>query len=74
MPKNNPEPLAYTIDGAVKASGLCRSRIYEELRAGRIEARKAGRRTLILASSLAAFLAALPPVTTRPPAPTRKAA
>jgi len=58
--QNNPEPLAYTVGNAVKVSGLARSRLYEEMRAGRIEARKAGRRTLILASSLAAFLAALP--------------
>lgn len=64
--KNNPEPLAYTVEDAVKASGLCRSRLYEELRAGRIEARKAGRRTLILASSLTAFLTALPPAAGRP--------
>ncbi len=59
-------PLAYTVPDAVKASGLARSRLYEELRAGRIEGRKAGRRTLILASSLAAFVAALPPATARP--------
>ncbi len=60
MTDNSPAPIAFTISDAVKASGMARSRIYEEMRAGRIEARKAGRRTLILASSLAAFLAGLP--------------
>ena len=60
MSENTFSPLAYTVSDAVKASGLTRSRLYEEMRAGRIEARKAGRRRLILASSLAAFIAALP--------------
>jgi len=54
------QPAAFTIEGAIEFSGLTRSRIYEEVGAGRIEARKAGRRTLILGDSLRAYLANLP--------------
>ena len=72
MAENTFAPLAFTISDAVRASGLARSRLYEEMRAGRIEARKAGRRTLILADSLAAFLAALPIAAMRPEGVTKK--
>ena len=64
MIENAAATIAYTINDAVKASGLSRSRIYEEMRAGRIEARKAGRRTLVVANSLAAFVASLPTIST----------
>ena len=60
-------PLAYTIPGAVKASGLSRTRLYAMMGEGTIEARKVGRRTLITADSLRACLAALPPATIRAP-------
>ncbi|MXP10758.1 helix-turn-helix domain-containing protein [Pseudoblastomonas halimionae] len=52
-------PIALTVQDAVKASGLSRSRIYEAMRDS-LPARKAGRRTLILASDLEAYLANLP--------------
>jgi excisionase family DNA binding protein len=54
-------PMTYTIEGAVKASGLPRTTIYELLGSGKIQAKKAGRRTLIPAESLQAYLANLPP-------------
>ena len=54
-------PLAYTVDDAVSASGFSRSRIYEEIGAGRLRAVKAGKRTLVFADSLRALLEALPP-------------
>jgi len=55
-------PLAVTIREAVRISGMSRTRIYELIRARRLEAIKAGRRTLILMQSLAAYLASLPRV------------
>ncbi len=52
--------LAYTILDAAKASGLGRTTIYELISAGKIEARKAGARTLIPADSLRRYIASLP--------------
>jgi excisionase family DNA binding protein len=54
------EVLMHTIAGATKVSGLGRTTIYELIGAGKIEARKAGGRTLIPADSLRSFLANLP--------------
>ncbi len=52
--------IALTIEDAVKASGLARSRIYELMGKGELEARKAGRRTLIMGDSLRGYLENLP--------------
>ena len=52
--------LAYTIADAVKASGLGRTKLYELIGAGKIDAHKAGARTLIPAGSLRAYLESLP--------------
>lgn len=53
MPKTPlPEPLAYSIKGAVAASSLSRPRLYQLIREGKLETRKLGRRTVILAESL----------------------
>lgn len=54
------QPLALTIEDAVKVSGLARSRIYELMGKGELVARKAGRRTLIMGDSLRAYLENLP--------------
>jgi excisionase family DNA binding protein len=53
-------PIAVTILGAVKATGLSRTSIYEALKRGDLTARKAGRRTLISFADLQAYLAKLP--------------
>ena len=58
-------PIAYTIRNAGWASGLSRSRLYELIAAGKIEARKEGRRTLIMAASLQRYLDSLPTVQPR---------
>jgi excisionase family DNA binding protein len=58
-------PLAYTVDEAVKATGLARTRLYALAAEGRIVFRRAGRRTVILAADLTALLAALPPAPIR---------
>jgi excisionase family DNA binding protein len=57
--------LAYTILDAAKASGLGRTTIYELISNGKIEARKAGARTLIPAESLRRYLDNLPAATIR---------
>jgi hypothetical protein len=54
------EVLAYTIADGIKISGLGRTTLYEAIGAGKIEARKAGGRTLIVAESLRSFIAGLP--------------
>ncbi len=54
------EVLAYTIADAAKTSGLGRTTLYEAIGAKKLEARKAGGRTLIPAESLRAFIASLP--------------
>lgn len=54
---NNPEPLAYSIADACRVSSIGRTRLYQLIGEGRLEARKLGRRTLIPASSLRALIA-----------------
>lgn len=48
----SPEPLAYTIHDACRISSIGRTRLYELIKAGKLESRKVGRRTLVLAVSL----------------------
>jgi excisionase family DNA binding protein len=54
------EQQAYTIEEAAKAGGGSRSTIYEEIRAGRLRARKRGRSTVILTKDLREWLEGLP--------------
>ena len=54
--------VAYTISQAVGATGIGRTTLYELIRAGHLEARKLGRRTLIPAAALDALIAKLPSV------------
>ncbi len=49
--------LAYGISEAVKATNVGRSRLYEEIRAGKLKTFKVGTRTLIAANELTAWLA-----------------
>lgn len=52
-----PEPLAYSIRDACRVSSLGRTRLYQLIADGRLEARKIGKRTLIPAASLRALIA-----------------
>jgi len=52
--------LAFSIDESAIRAGVCRDKIYDAINAGRLRARKNGRRTLILASDLEAYLNDLP--------------
>lgn len=54
------EVLSHTIAEAMKVTGLGRSSLYEAIGAGKIAAKKSGKRTLIPAESLRAFVANLP--------------
>ena len=54
------QKLSYTIPEAVEASGLGRTKLYEYIKLGLLKRRKAGKRTLILASDLQALLERLP--------------
>jgi excisionase family DNA binding protein len=53
-------PLMFTIPGATQATGLPRTTIYDLISKGLLDARKAGRRTLLTADSIQAYLATLP--------------
>ena len=63
-PRNAPEPLAYSIDDVCERVPGGRTTVYEEIRQGRLIARKMRGRTIVLPSDLAAYLAALPPMKT----------
>jgi excisionase family DNA binding protein len=57
-------PLAYTIAEACEVSGVGRTTIYKAIKTGKLIARKSGRRTIILADDLAAWLRSLPKLNT----------
>lgn len=54
------DTITLTIPDAVKASGASRTAIYEALRRGELTAKKHGKRTLIEADALKAWLANMP--------------
>ena len=51
-----PQPLSYTIQGAMAATGLGRSKLYELMASGALAKLKVGKRTLIRADSLRALI------------------
>jgi excisionase family DNA binding protein len=51
----------FSPEEAAKIIGVGRTLIFEEIRGGRLEAKKAGRRTLITAEALDNWLSNLPP-------------
>ncbi|MBM3566821.1 MAG: helix-turn-helix domain-containing protein [Alphaproteobacteria bacterium] len=57
--------MAYTIGGAVAASGRSRTGVYAAIKSGALVARKDQGRTVILARDLVAWLEALPRLVTR---------
>lgn len=59
------EPVADTVRDTCTRLGIGRTRLYEEIAANRLDARKVGRRTLILRASQDCWLAALPPAASR---------
>jgi excisionase family DNA binding protein len=56
MTTTEPAPVMYRISTVVKLTGLSRSVIYEQIRAGRLRTVKQGRATLITAAELADYV------------------
>jgi excisionase family DNA binding protein len=54
------EKLAYTVKEAIRATGIPKSTLYEEISAGRLASRKMPGKTLLLRADLERFLEALP--------------
>jgi excisionase family DNA binding protein len=52
--------MGWSIIDAARTANVGRSTVYEEIRAGRLVARKMGRRTIILDCDLQAWLSTLP--------------
>lgn len=59
-PRNRHEPLAVPMSRAPDWLGISRSKIYEEIAAGRLKAKKSGSKTLVTYASGQAWLDALP--------------
>ena len=55
-----PDAIAFNPNTAARRVGISRSKIFEAIKEGRLDARKFGRRTVITEDALRAFLAALP--------------
>jgi excisionase family DNA binding protein len=54
------DKLSYSVDEAADLVGICRSRLYEEIRKKKLTALKSGKRTLITAAEIQRWLSALP--------------
>ena len=54
-------PYSATVDEAARLSGLSKSTLYELMSAGKIEAKKLGRRTLIVMDGVRKHVDGLPP-------------
>lgn len=52
--------IAITLDEASAISGIGKTKLYCEIRAGKLTPRKSGRRTVILVDDLKAYLTSLP--------------
>lgn len=52
--------LAVSVDEAARRADSCRDKIYGAINAGKLRARKDGRRTIVLVSDLEAYLKELP--------------
>jgi excisionase family DNA binding protein len=55
------DKMAFSVDEAAMRAGLGRDKIYEALKSGKLEGRRAGRRTLVTAEALRRYLDELPP-------------
>ena len=55
-----PAPLMHSVDRVMVLTGTSRNKVYDALNAGKLEAVKAGRRTLVLDTSLRQWIANLP--------------
>lgn len=53
---------AFSVEEAARCADSCRDKIYGAINAGKLRARKDGRRTVILAADLEAYLNNLPAI------------
>jgi len=53
-----PQPISYSINSAIQATGLSRAGIYIAIKDGRLPFKKYGKRTMIMADDLKAFVEA----------------
>ncbi|MGX5839749.1 helix-turn-helix domain-containing protein [Mesorhizobium sp. ArgA1] len=60
MDDDDKRKIGLTIDEAVDRSGIGRTKIFEAIKLGKLTARKAGRRTIILSDELSLYLKSLP--------------
>lgn len=70
----NEAPLSYNIATAIALTGLSRTRLYELIAAGRIEARQEGTKKLVIGESLRGYVKSLPSAAQRKPDPQPEAA
>ena len=54
------ERIAYSVDEAAQSAGIGLTKLREEIRQGRLVARKIGKRTVITATDLSSWAAQLP--------------
>jgi hypothetical protein len=58
--QHEPTPAMHPVANACRIGGIGRTKLFELIRDGRVDARKLGRKTLITDASLRGFLASLP--------------